>query len=449
MGKATRDENRRLLAAEFTRYTVLNVCGMIALSCYILADTFFISQGLGTNGLTALNLAIPVYSLVHGCGLMLGMGGATRYSISLGQEDKERANEAFSRTLRLAALFAAVFVLAGLTLSRAITSLLQADEAVFAMTETYLRVILLFSPAFLLNDCLICFVRNDGNPRLSMIAMITGSLANVLLDYVFIFPLQLGIFGAVLATGLAPVISIGVLSIHVLSKRCRFRYRNGAPSLRACCGIAALGVPSLVTEIASGLVILVFNFILLGLQGNTAVAAYGVVANLSLVITAVYTGIAQGMQPLASRQYGAGRRSDTEQLVRWALAATFLLSVLLYIVISAGAGPIASVFNREGNAELQRLAVEGMRLYFLGILFSGFNIILSTFFTSTEQGPPAQAISLARGLVVILPAAFLLSALFQVTGVWLSYPAAEAITSVLGAALFARWKRMHRAEKQD
>ena len=99
--------------------------------------------------------------------------------------------------------------------------------------------------------------------------------------------------------------------------------------------------------------------------------------------------------------------------------------------------------------ELQRLAVEGMRLYFLGILFSGFNIILSTFFTSTEQGPPAQAISLARGFVVILPAAFLLSALFQVTGVWLSYPAAEAITAVLGAALFARWKRMHRAEKQD
>ena len=208
-------------------------------------------------------------------------------------------------------------------------------------------------------------------------------------------------------------------------------------------------MPSLVTEIASGLVILVFNFILLGLQGNTAVAAYGVVANLSLVITAVYTGIAQGMQPLASRQYGAGRRSDTEHLVRWALAVTFILSVLLYIGITAGAGPIASVFNREGDAELQRLAVEGMRLYFLGILFSGFNIILSTFFTSTEQGPPAQAISLSRGFVVILPAAFVLSALFQVTGVWLSYPVAEAITAVLGAALFARWKRTHRAEKQD
>ncbi len=207
-----------ILLKEFFRYVILNICGMIGLSCYILADTFFVSNGLGANGLTALNLAIPIYSFIHGSGLMSGMGGATKYSIYRGQKEYRNADKTFSNTIYIMFTLAVIFMLTGIFFSEKLVILLGADKDVFLMTKTYLQVILLFAPAFMANDTLICFVRNDGNPKLSMIGMLTGSFANIILDYIFIFPLNMGIFGAVLAAGLAPVISLFILSKHWLTK---------------------------------------------------------------------------------------------------------------------------------------------------------------------------------------------------------------------------------------
>ena len=242
---------------EFARYASFNALGMLGFSCYILADTFFIAQGLGADGLTALNLAIPIYSLVHGCGLMLGMGGATRYSICRGQQDNDSASAAFVSSVYPAVLLAIIFVSAGLFFPTPLASLLGADAQVLTMTATYLRVILLFSPAFLLNDILVCFVRNDGSPRLSMTAMLAGSFSNIILDYVFIFPCHMGIFGAVLATGLAPCISLVVLSFH--RKHAGFGLRRCPVTPSLIGRMLALGLPSLVTELSSGIVILVLK----------------------------------------------------------------------------------------------------------------------------------------------------------------------------------------------
>lgn len=149
---------------DFMKYASLSVMAMIAMSCYILADTFFVSQGLGTRGLAALNLAIPAYNFIHGTGLMLGMGGATRFSILKSQDADREANRMYTVTLYLSLIFSVLFVLTGLFLSGGLARLLGADPAVFDMTNTYLKVLLLFSPAFILNDVLLCFVRNDGNP---------------------------------------------------------------------------------------------------------------------------------------------------------------------------------------------------------------------------------------------------------------------------------------------
>ena len=248
--------------------------GMIGLSCYILADTYFVSQGLGTYGLTALNLAIPIYSFIHGSGLMIGMGGGTRYSIQRSQRDQQSANRTFTNAVYLAALFAVLFVSIGVFFSGTIVTLFGADEHVYAMSKTYLQVILLFAPAFLMNNVLLCFVRNDGAPQLSMAAMIGGSLSNVVLDWVFIFPCQMGIFGAAFATGLAPIISMMILSPHFIRKNNQFHFAKCMPEIRRFVRILSSGVPSLVTEVSSGIVIIVFNSILLNLAGNVGVAAW-------------------------------------------------------------------------------------------------------------------------------------------------------------------------------
>ena len=422
---------------EFLKYSSLNVLGMIALSCYILADTFFVSKALGANGLTALNLAIPVYNFINGSGLMIGMGGGTKYAISKSQGKMKQASQAFTNAAALTALIAACFLLLGLFASAPIARMLGANDTVFEMSRTYLQVLLLFSPMFMTNNLLLCFIRNDGAPQLSMAAMITGSLSNVVLDYVFMFPLGMGIFGAVLATGLAPVISILVQSPYLLTKKNQFHLVRCRLSARLSLGIFSSGLPSLITEVSSGIVIIIFNRIILGLDGNTGVAAYGVIANLSLVVIAIYTGISQGIQPILSSNYGKGIRENVQAILRYAVTTVVILSAGVYLCMFFGAEPITAIFNSEKNQILQEIAEAGLKIYFTGCVFAGLNIILSVYFTSTERPLPAQIISVMRGFIVIIPMSFLLSAIAGLPGVWASFPATEFLVSVAGVGLYA------------
>lgn len=429
------------LFGEFCRYASLNMLGMAGLSCYILADTFFVARGLGQAGLTALNLAIPFYNLIHGCGLMLGMGGAIRYSILKSQGSREAGGRLFGSLCRLGGLLAAVFVLAGLFFSRPLAALTGADPEVFEMTRTYLRVLLLFSPAFLANDLVLCFVRNDGAPQLATLAMVAGSLSNILLDILFIFGLGWGIFGAVFATGLAPLLSLAVLSRHFWGGRCGFGPRRGWIGGRAALSCLGLGFPSLVTEFSSGAVIVAFNYLFLALEGNVGVAAYGVITNLSLVVVALFTGLAQGAQPLVSRARGQNRPDQARRVLGYGLGTVLLLSVALYALIALKAQALAGLFNGEGDPLLQRIAEEGLRLYFLGTGFAGCNILFSLYFAASERALPAHLISLARGLFLILPLAFLMARWGGTRGVWLTWPLTELLTLFLALFFLCRKRR--------
>lgn len=415
---------------------------MIGLSCYILADTFFISKGLGMAGLAALNLAIPVFSFIHGCGLMLGMGGATWYSIFRGQKAQDKCDRIFTNMLFLTLAIAVLFILAGFFLSDELTWLLGADVETADMTCTYLKVLLLFSPAFMTNDLMTCFVRNDGNPRLSMLSMLFGSLSNIVLDYIFIFPLHLGILGAVLATGAAPLIGMTILSTHLAKKQNGFHIRKERPRIKAILSGLSLGFSSLVTEVSSGIVIIVFNMIILGLAGNAGIAAYGVIANLSLVVIAIYTGTAQGMQPLVSQSYGEGDKASIRQYLHYGFVSVLALSTGIYAFLFWFANPIVGIFNSEGNVLLQEIAVSGLKLYFTAIPFAGINIMLSLFFTATNQVLPAQAVSIARGFALILPAAFFLSRLAGMTGIWMAFPITECAVFLLGAVFLIHFLKV-------
>lgn len=420
----------------FAHYTILSVLGTLGVSCYILADTFFVSKGLGANGLTALNLAIPAYNFIHGTGLMLGMGGATRFSVCRSQGKLDEVNRIYTNTIYLAVVFSMIFALLGFVFSKRLAIFLGADTSVLEMTNTYLRWLLIFAPAFILNDVLLCFVRNDGNPQLSMEAMLIGSFSNIVLDYIFIFPMQMEIFGAIFATGLSPIISIIMMLPHWIKKKNTFHFVKTKIRKDIIKQDLSLGFPSLIAQLSSGITMITFNAIILNLTGNTGVAAYGVVANISLVIVAVYTGIAQGVQPLISTFYGVGNAKQANTMLRYAMTTMLSVSAVVYLLIFIFAQPITAVFNSENNIGLQQIAVTGLKLYFLSTPFVGYNIILATFFTSIEKALPAHILSILRGLVLIIPMAFLLSALWKMTGVWLTYPTTEFLIALLGFVIY-------------
>lgn len=433
---------RGTLRREFFHYVSMNVLGMLGLSCYILADTWFVARGLGADGLAALNLAIPVYSFMYGSGLMVGMGGATKYTLLRGAGNQKEAESIFTKSVLLAGILALVYMLLGAFGVEKLAALLGAEGAVFPMTAIYLKVILLFAPAFLLNSTLLCFVRNDGGPGLAMTAMVSGSLANIVLDYVFIFPCGMGIFGAVLATGFAPVISMAILSRWFWGRHNTFGLKWAGLNPRAAGEIAALGVSSLIAEVSSGAVMIVFNLLILDLEGSVGVAAYGVVANLSLVLMAIFTGVGQGIQPLVSRCCGAGELERGRVVYRDALLAAEAVALLTYALFALFAGPIAGAFNGEGNPQLQEIATLGLRLYFLALPFAAFNVVSALYHSAADRPNRAFLISVLRGFVLILPLAFLLAWRLGMTGVWLAFPAAECGTALLAWLIGGREKEL-------
>ncbi len=431
---------------EFARYVSLNVLGMIGLSCYILADTFFVSLGLGSDGLAALNLAIPVFNFINGSGLMIGMGGGTRYSILKSQDAHREADKIFTNALYLGGAFAILFFSLGLFAAGPIAQVLGGQGSTLAMTTVYLRVILLFSPMFLANNLLLCFVRNDGAPQLAMAAMVGGSLSNVVLDWIFIFPCGLGIFGAAFATGIAPIVSMAILSPHFIRRKNQFHPVRCKPQPTLIQRVLSSGVPSLVTELSSGIVIIVFNGLILSLEGNIGVAAYGVIANLSLVVIAIFTGIAQGIQPILSRSYGKGDQRCLASILRYAVIVTLVLSAVIYGGVLLFAPEISAIFNSEGDPTLQQIAVQGLKLYFLACPFAGCNVVLSIYFTSTDHPKAAHVISLLRGFFLILPLAFLLSWLWKMTGIWITFPVTEFLVALLAWTLLNQSHKARRSK---
>ncbi|NLP33808.1 MAG: MATE family efflux transporter [Clostridiales bacterium] len=423
---------------DFMKYVSLNVLGMIALSCYILADTFFISKALGAAGIAALNLSISVFSIISGTGLMIGIGGATRYSILHSQEEKERTNIVFSISIKLGLLLGLIFLIIGVIASDNLAILLGADSSIFMMTKTYLMTILCFAPFFILNNIIIAFVRNDHNPKLAMIAMLTGSISNIILDYIFIFPLGMGMFGAAFATCLAPIISIGVTSIHFIKGKSNLRLLRCRMELSRIIDILALGLSAFINEISSAITLITFNLVILSLEGNLGVASYGIIANLALIGVAIFTGIAQGIQPLVSKGYGQRDSVFLKKVLKMAIITSLIFATFIYTVTFVYSDGIVQIFNSEQNIEIARLSKTGLRIYFIGFFFAGLNIIIAMYLSATESAKDSFLISIARGCVIIVPMVLLLSRAWKMTGIWFAFVLTEAIVAVY--ALYCKSK---------
>ena len=422
-------ENQKMKAnifQTFIKYVSLSIFGILGLSCYILADTFFIAQGMGADGIAALNLALPLFNVIFGAGAMLGTGGATKYTILRAQERPEEANRVYSLVMLTGIILGVTLFFFAVAFSKEIPLWLGADEQIYELTYVYIWMILRFAPFFILNQIFSAFVRNDGAPRLAMIAQIAGSLFNIVFDYIFIFPMGMGMFGAALATVVSPLISMLVLSWHYIRKHNRMHLVRRIP-WRQLTQVCSLGLSSFINEVSGGVVIMVFNFVILGLAGNLGVAAYGVVTNLAIIVICLYNGIGQGMQPLVSESYGRGNGADVKRLLRYGLTTAFVLTTMVYAFTWFQTDLLVALFNSEKDPALAALAKQALRIYFAGFFFAGINVVMTFYYSAVEQPTPAFVISSIRGFAVIVPMILLLSWLYGLTGTWLAHGVSEAV----------------------
>ena len=411
---------------KFIGYIMQSVAGMIGISVYVLADTFFISVQSGTDGLAVLNLILPVYGVIYAIGAMIGIGSATRYRLSRARG--EASDRYFGQSLEWSFLCSLPFILCGLLAVKPLLGLLGADEGLTALGIPYLRIVLFGAPFFMCNYTFTAFARNDHAPAVAMWASIAGSMFNIVFDYVLMFPLGMGFAGAALATALSPVVTMAVCSIHFRSRKCQVAVRFTKPSVSHLVSCCKLGVSAFVGEISSAVITIVFNMLILGLAGNVGVAAYGVAANISLVGMCIFNGLAQGTQPMISDCYGKGQRDMVKKLLTWALVICGVLELLMVAGIWLWTDEMVGIFNTEQDLQLLAYAHTGLRLYGLGFLAAGINILLAAYFSAVDHARPAIVGSVLRGAVAITVCAVVLSRIFGLNGVWLSFLCSEVIT---------------------
>ena len=426
------------LTKQFFKYVSQNIFGLLGTSCYILADTYFISQAAGTDGVTLLNLCLPVYNFIFAVGSMVGLGAATRYAILKAQGD-ERCQRYFSNAIFCACVLSVPFLLVGIFAPGGLLRLMGGDAGIVALGIPYARIFLMFTPFFMCNYIVSAFVRNDGDPSLAMVATLSSSLFNVVFDYIFMFPMGLGLAGAALATAVSPIISISICSRHFFKKENSVQFVRQRPSARLLGQSCQLGISGFVGEMSSGVTTTVFNFLLLGLAGNVAVAAYGVVANFALVATAIFNGVAQGAQPLVSECYGKSDKAGARKLLILGSCTALVLAAVLYGIIFGATDALVGIFNSESSPRWRSLPTWacGCTLWatLCRVQHRGSGL------SECDQRREASVTSICRGMVAIVACSLVLSRLFGMNGVWAAFPASELLTAVLTLFLLLRGKK--------
>ena len=385
----------------FFKYVLQDVAGMIGVSVYILADTFFISLYSGADGLTMLNLVIPIYGLMYAFGSMVGIGSAIRYALKKASGD-ENTDFYFTHALSWDLILSIPFILLGIFAPQWVLHLMGADARITELGIQYLRIILIGS--------------------------LSGSAFNIVFDYIFMFPLNMGMAGAALATALSPIVTMSVCSIHYLGKKNTIGFRWRLPSPRHLFSCCKLGVSAFIGEIASAVTTTVFNILILAMAGNIGVAAYGVIANISIVALSIFNGISQGTQPLISETYGSGKTQQTKKLLKAGLLLTLVAEIFVVAAVWILSEPLIQLFNSEGNALLVSYAQPGMKLYFSGFFIAGINLMLISYFAATDRAVLSFLSSILRGVIAIVLCAVVLSRIWGMTGIWLAFLTSELIT---------------------
>lgn len=413
----------------FIKYLIPAVTGTLSIGILIFIDTVFIGRGIGAKGLAALNVAIPAFTFYSCIGYLLGMGGATVAAIDEGKGLKENKNRIFM-TAFIIGIIATIFLVTvqNLFLDQLVT-LLGGKGEIFPLAKEYLRVIVNAAGLYLMPHLLNAFIRNDKNPTLTMIGMISCGVVNLTLDYVFIFIFGWGMMGAALATSLAQLTYLCILLTHFLKKERTLRFIKPKFILEDLTRIVTVGLPSFINELSSGLSIFLFNLFLFKYGGDLSVAAFSIILNINFLVYLVYLGVAQALQPLVSYNFGSGNLIRTKNFLKLGLFSNIGFGIATLITLFFFRNEIILLFNTD-NEVLRNLTSENIMKFFSATIFMGINIVFATYVQAKGQGRASSIIMLSRALVLIVVGVVVLSQFIGVDGVWYATLFAESITFV-------------------
>ena len=408
---------------------------MVAVSFFV--DTLCVGQVLGEKGIAALNISQPVTGVLYGLGYLLGVGGSTLYSAYIGKGDERKAKSVYSTCLF--ALLAFVFVLAllGTLFLDKITAFLGGSGDLGRGVWEYLLFVFLFAPFFSLETFMITFINNDSAPKIAMVAMLFGTSLNIILDVLFLFGFGWGIWAASLATSVSVLLSSFLLLGSTFRKKSGLKFSFNTLKSRELISASKLGLPSFLSEITTSVVILAFNSVLLRVSGETAVAVYGIIASITIIVISGIAGVSNAMQPLVSINAAAGKQERVKHFFRLAVLSSFCIVALFTFVGEIWPKILVNIFISP-NQDFLSIAVPGIRIFFASYLFMATNVLIGVYFQSVQAPAEALTLTLLRGVIFPIMMVTGFAVFIGLDGVWLSTIAAEALALMVALGLSIR-----------
>ncbi|MBX9136807.1 MULTISPECIES: MATE family efflux transporter [unclassified Clostridium] len=413
----------------YFKYFFPTMCAALSTSVYILFDTIFIGQGVGSKGLTALNISLPIYSIYFGTGLLIGIGGSTLMSIEKGRERLDKANKIFTLSFILGLILATIYCIIGFVFLEEIALVLGATKEIMPFVKEYMVVVVIGTIPFVMGSVMAPFIRADKAPKKAMFTVIFSGFLNIILDYIFVFPLDMGMRGAAIATVFSYTISCLILLTHLLSKNNTLRFKKDFYKLSYITRIFKCGLPSLFIEVSLGFVIFIFNIQILKIIGDDGVTAYSIISNTGIIAVALFNGISQTIQPLISINMGANLKERATRLRNLGLFTALVIGVAFFILCIIFPEQIVRIFVNPNN-EVLAIAINSIRTYSIAFIVMGINMVSGAYFQSIELAKESFIIAFCRGLLFVSICVFVLPLFIGINGVWLSVPIGELLTLI-------------------
>ena len=430
------------IGREFVRFAVPSVFGMIAISSAIVIDGIFIGNFVGAIPLAAVNLIMPFITIVWGIILMLASGAAVIAGKYLGEGKLENASDIFTHAFLPVFVAMVILMIASFAFPTQIAMALGARDETVALCVEYVSVLAWFYLAFGFAVMMSYFLRVDGRPSYAFLGLLSTTIANIVLDYLLIVEMGMGLQGAAMATGLAFAVGMCVVAPHFILQRGNISFTKPKGSWSEIPRAAYNGFSEFLTETSAGLIVLLFNWILITNVGSMGVAAFTVVDYIMYFSLLIFYGVAEGISPLVSVNFGAKKPNRIMSFFKLGMANNLLIAMLATLALLLWTEEMVGIFLADGEAEITELAVTIVQIVWPMLIFAGLNIGLTRYFTGMQCATQSALIAFSRSIVLPISFILLFWKLFGFMAVFYALPASEICVFVL--ALFLLRKRTPR-----
>ena len=424
------------------KFAVPTIAMTVFMSFYTMVDGLFVSNLIGTNALSAINLTAPIIQLVTAVSTMLATGGSAVIMKKMGEKKGDEAKEDFTFLILVNVLVGMMMCVLGYVLMEDIFAGMHLSAEVEGYCVEYLSRYLVFTvPILLMNNFTLYMIASE-KATLSLICSVTGGVLNMALDYVFIAGFGMGIGGAAIATGLGYSVTAAAGLVVFSRKKSLLHFTKPVFRFRVLWNAATNGCSEMATALVTGIITMMFNWTMLRYAGEDGVAAVTIIMYVLMFASSLYTGYSYGVAPMLSFYYGEQNHGKLKKLVTLSLQVIAGISLVTVGASFLLTRPLVSVFARADNP-VYDLAVTGNRICTIALLFIGFNIFASGMFTALSNGIVSAVLAFSRSFVFMLITMIVLPLLLGVNGIWLATPAAEGMALILSTALFLKYKKRY------